>query len=308
MKTLTPFLLAALLLVSASSAWAQSADQKIVDSIKTDGAAAAVAPAVDRGIRLSGTSPTGTQEFIQTDGDGYIITTPLSTGTTKVDVTKIAGTATSVGDGVVGAGVIRVTQANDVRVGVNPISGQTGIAGGTGVDGETVPRVSLATNVGLPAGSATIGKVDQGTGGASAWKVDGSAATQPVSGTVTANAGTGPWPVTDNSGSLTVDAAASAFGATVTPVYVASSTPQACTSVSTTTTVLASNGTRKFASIIAKSSNTAGIRFRLGATAVSTDAPLAAGQSFTLDGTAIYTGVIDAIADSGTQTVCGLEY
>lgn len=38
-------------------------------------------------------------------------------------------------------------------------------------------------------------------------KVDGSGATQPVSGTVTANAGTGPWPVTDNSGSLTVDAA-----------------------------------------------------------------------------------------------------
>jgi hypothetical protein len=31
-------------------------------------------------------------------------------------------------------------------------------------------------------------------------------ATQPVSGTVTANAGTGPWPVTDNAGSLTVDA------------------------------------------------------------------------------------------------------
>jgi len=30
-------------------------------------------------------------------------------------------------------------------------------------------------------------------------------ATQPVSGTVTANAGTGPWPVTDNAGSLTVD-------------------------------------------------------------------------------------------------------
>jgi hypothetical protein len=30
-------------------------------------------------------------------------------------------------------------------------------------------------------------------------------ATQPVSGTITANAGTGPWPVTDNGGSLTVD-------------------------------------------------------------------------------------------------------
>ncbi len=33
--------------------------------------------------------------------------------------------------------------------------------------------------------------------------------TQPVSGTVTANAGTGPWPVTDNGGSLTVDGSVS---------------------------------------------------------------------------------------------------
>ncbi len=39
-----------------------------------------------------------------------------------------------------------------------------------------------------------------------ALKVDGSAVTQPVSGTVTANAGTGPFPVSDNGGSLTVDA------------------------------------------------------------------------------------------------------
>ena len=38
--------------------------------------------------------------------------------------------------------------------------------------------------------------------------------TQPVSGTVTANAGTGPWPVTDNAGSLTVDAPVA------TPVFV----------------------------------------------------------------------------------------
>ena len=35
----------------------------------------------------------------------------------------------------------------------------------------------------LTTGALTIGKVDQGTGGASAWKVDGSAVTQPVSGT-----------------------------------------------------------------------------------------------------------------------------
>lgn len=36
----------------------------------------------------------------------------------------------------------------------------------------------------LPSGTNTVGKVDQGVAGASAWKVDGSAVTQPVSGSV----------------------------------------------------------------------------------------------------------------------------
>jgi hypothetical protein len=104
--------------------------------------------------------------------------------------------------------------------------------------------------------AASGGTVIQGAGGTSAWKVDGSAVTQPVSGsltvvqptasslnttearlptalvggrldvnigasavtqpvsgTVTANAGTGPFPVSDNAGSLTVDAPVG------TPVY-----------------------------------------------------------------------------------------
>lgn len=52
------------------------------------------------------------------------------------------------------------------------------------------------------------------TANTTAWKVDGSAVTQPVSGTVTANAGSGPFPVSDNSGSLTVDAPVA------TPVFV----------------------------------------------------------------------------------------
>jgi hypothetical protein len=45
------------------------------------------------------------------------------------------------------------------RAKVNIIVGQAGIAGGTGVDGATVPRVTLATNVGLPAGTALLGRV-----------------------------------------------------------------------------------------------------------------------------------------------------
>jgi hypothetical protein len=46
------------------------------------------------------------------------------------------------------------------RAKVNLIVGQAGIAAGTGTDGATVPRVTLATNVGLPAGTSNIGDVD----------------------------------------------------------------------------------------------------------------------------------------------------
>lgn len=45
------------------------------------------------------------------------------------------------------------------RAKVNLIVGQAGIAAGTGVDGVTVPRVSLATNVALPAGTNLLGIV-----------------------------------------------------------------------------------------------------------------------------------------------------
>jgi hypothetical protein len=46
------------------------------------------------------------------------------------------------------------------RCAVNLISSQTGVAGGSGVDAANVLRVSLATNVTLPAGDNNIGNVD----------------------------------------------------------------------------------------------------------------------------------------------------
>lgn len=46
----------------------------------------------------------------------------------------------------------------------NIIVGQAGIAAGTGVDGATVPRVSLATDVPLPAGTNGIGKLTANSG------------------------------------------------------------------------------------------------------------------------------------------------
>lgn len=84
------------------------------------------------------------------------------------------------GAGVVAAGVQRMTLASDDpavtslaimddwdesdRAKVNLIVGQAGIAAGTGVDGSTVPRVTLATNVALPAGTNAIGKLAANSG------------------------------------------------------------------------------------------------------------------------------------------------
>lgn len=52
---------------------------------------------------------------------------------------------------------------------VNPIAGQAGVQGASGAVTALTQRVVLATDVGLPTGSNTIGKVDQGAGGSSAW-------------------------------------------------------------------------------------------------------------------------------------------
>jgi len=71
---------------------------------------------------------------------------------------------------------------------------------------------AVQVSAAVPAGANEIGRVriTDGTDlalvtAAGSLAVDGSGVTQPISGTVTANAGTGPWPITDNAGSLTVD-------------------------------------------------------------------------------------------------------
>ncbi len=62
------------------------------------------------------------------------------------------------------------------RAKVNPIVGQAGVAAGTGTDGVTVQRVTLATNVALPAGNNNIGDVDIASFPATALEVVGDVA------------------------------------------------------------------------------------------------------------------------------------
>lgn len=90
-----------------------------------------------------GTVVTNTNTFVTSGGGGYI--RQDSTGTiakeTGGNLATVAGIVTS------------------SRAAVNPIVGQSGIASGTGTDGATVPRVTLATNVALPAGTNVLGHV-----------------------------------------------------------------------------------------------------------------------------------------------------
>lgn len=79
---------------------------------------------------------------------------------TNNDVT-VTGTVTEANSAAIAASLNILDDWDETdRAKVNIIAGQAGVAGGTGVDGATVLRVSLATNVALPAGTNNIGDVD----------------------------------------------------------------------------------------------------------------------------------------------------
>ena len=90
-----------------------------------------------------------------TSADGTLV----NLGTNN-DVTVTSGAITETNSAAIAASLSVLDDWDETdRAKVNVIAGQVGIAGGTGVDGATVPRVTLATNVGLPAGTSVIGKV-----------------------------------------------------------------------------------------------------------------------------------------------------
>ncbi|UOF79745.1 hypothetical protein [Caudoviricetes sp.] len=81
-----------------------------------------------------------------------------------------------------------------------------------------------------------------------------------------------------------------------------------CVSVSTlSTTVLADNASRRAYGFKASEDNTARVYCKLGAMAATSNTVFGAGSSWSQDTGAVYTGVIDCIAASGTQSVCVYE-
>jgi hypothetical protein len=81
-----------------------------------------------------------------------------------------------------------------------------------------------------------------------------------------------------------------------------------CTSVTASTTVLASNASRRAYGFKAHNNNTALVHCKLGATATTSNTSFNKGDAWSQDTGAVYTGVVDCIAASGTQTVCAYEF
>ena len=80
-----------------------------------------------------------------------------------------------------------------------------------------------------------------------------------------------------------------------------------CPSGAASFTVAASNASRTWLALWASPANTDDVYIKLGATATSADARIAPGQPINFVAGRIYTGVIDAFPNSGTQAVCVME-
>jgi hypothetical protein len=161
------------------------------------------------------------------------------------------------------------------RAAVNTIAGQVGVAGGTGTDSALTQRVSLATNVALPAGNNNIGDVDAIQSGT--WTV------QPGN---TAN--TTAWLVKEQK------------SATGTQTQVADT--------ASSTTILASNSARLGASI--QNDSSAALYLKMGTTASLTDYAVRLVQYSYFEVPYGYTGRIDGIwaTDPGDGAARVTEY
>jgi len=176
--------------------------------------------------------------------------------------------------------------------------------------GQKTQITSLPT---LPTGSNTIGKIDQGVGGLSAWVIDGSAVVHPISASslpLPTGAATSTLQTTGNSSLSSIDGKLPAKG----QAYMAGSIPvvialdqnmvgnsAALTNVVSSTssvTILASNGTRISAMIFNDSTAILYIKFGSTASTSSFTTKIAAGGYYEIpvgrDGK-IYNGIIDGI-------------
>lgn len=88
----------------------------------------------------------------------------LPVGSNTIGVVDLGATDNAVLDAIAASVAIMDDWDETNRAAVNLIASQAGVAGGTGVDAATVLRVSLATDIALPAGTNAIGKLAPNSG------------------------------------------------------------------------------------------------------------------------------------------------
>jgi hypothetical protein len=142
-----------------------------------------------RAIRALTSADTVT--VVQPSAANLLATVTQGTSPWVNNITQFGGVNISTGTGGSGTGIPRVTVANDSNV----LATQSGTW--TVQPGNTANTTPWLTTINQGGNSAIVTATN-------ALKVDGSAVTQPVSGTVTANQGTNPWTsdVTDRAGRL----------------------------------------------------------------------------------------------------------
>ena len=107
---------------------------------------------------------------------------------------------------------------------------------------------------------------------------------------------------------LRVNIVAGGVAATVESVATANNDGASLGLTTTSATILASYATRKFAAICSVAANTQLVYIKLGTTATSSDFVMSPGTCLNLGTIAVYSGRVDGIAASGTQTVTFLEW
>lgn len=103
------------------------------------------------------------QAALETAG-GLVVNLGANNDVTVTGTVDLGATDNAVLDAIAASVAVMDDWDESDRAKVNLIVGQAGIAGGTGTDGATVPRVTLATNVPLPAGTNGIGKLTANSG------------------------------------------------------------------------------------------------------------------------------------------------
>lgn len=284
-------------------------------------------------------------------------TTAGGGGFVNVKVNPSGSLTVSLGD--IDGAVGQETMANSLPVVI--ASNQSAIpitdnSGSITVDGTVAATQSgtwnitnISGTVSLPTGAATAAKQPalgtagtasadvitvQGIASMTALKIDGSAVTQPVSGTVTANAGTGTFAISAaslplpsgaatettlstlngkvtacNTGAVTISAALPAgtnnigdvdvltLPAVVAATYSTSSVTSV-TSSATSTNILASNANRRMAIMVNDADKNCYVKLGATASTTSFSYKLTPGQTLELP-MPVYTGAIDAIWDAG---------